>query len=107
MGAPIRYSANVVLDGNGRGAVRIAPAGKDWTIRYLSVRCSDVASEAIASLYENVIGPDYLIDVSFTGSSGDTTDTVIDVRDGYGVWIEWVGGTPGTTATVTYTGEEF
>ena len=101
-----RRSASTVLDSNGYGTLRIAPSGKDWTIHYLSVRCDTHNEEARASVYENYVGADYLIDSTFTGSSGDTTNTEIRVREGYAIVVEWVGGDPGTTATVTYTGDE-
>lgn len=101
-----RYSASTTLDAAGSGSVRIAPNGRDWAIRYLTVRTSTNVLEANASLYENYIGADYLIDATFTGSSGDTTDTVIPVLDGYAVVVEWTGGDPGAVATVTYTGDE-
>lgn len=103
--ANFRQSGSVTLDGDGSGSVRIAPSGRDWVINYLTVRTSSNAKEATASLYENYIGDDYLIDASFTGSTGDTTDTTIPVRDGYAVVIAWTGGDPGATATVTYSGE--
>ncbi len=101
-----RLSASTVLDVDGRGSVRVAPSAKDWVIKSVAVRCTTAVSEATASVYADLIGNEYLIDSTFTGSSGDTSDTIIDVRDGYAVIIEWVGGDAGATATATYSGEE-
>lgn len=106
-----RRSASVVLtdDGSGvtgSGSLRIAPVARNWQIRSLTVRCDTHVKESRATVYENHIGPDYVLDASFTGSSGDTTDTVMEVRDGYALVVEWVGGDIGATATVTFSGEE-
>lgn len=105
-----RYSEQVTLvddgAGKGRGSIRIAPSGRNWQVEYLTVKCSSHVLESIASVYENYIGPDYLVDSTLTGSVGDTTDTVIVVRDGYALIVEWVGGDVGAVATVTWTGEE-
>ena len=77
--ARFRYSDSVVLDGSGNGQVRLAPTSRNWAIDYLTVRCATHVAEARASVYENYVGPDYLIDATLTGSSGDTTDTAIRV----------------------------
>ena len=104
----MRRSASVVLDGTGYGAVRIAPSGgKQWAIKYMSVSVSTATSEAKCTIYENQIATGKVIDVTITGSSGDTTDTAIQVFDGYALWIEWQHGDAGATATVTWSGEEF
>lgn len=101
-------SAQVTLNGSGYGAVRLAPTGgKQWRIDYLTVRTSSNVKEATATIYDNQIGPGYVRDSSITGSTGDTTDTVINVLDGYAIWVEWQNGDAGATATVTYSGEEF
>lgn len=101
-----RYSASATVDGSGSASIRIAPSAKNWVIEYLTVRCSSKVLESLVSLYENQIGADYLIDTSFSGSSGDTTDTRIVVPDGYCIWIVWTGADIGGTVTATFTGDE-
>jgi hypothetical protein len=101
-----RQYANVTLDANGYGAVRLAPSAKTWDIRYLTVRVSTRVAESRVSIYDNFIGAQWLIDTTPRGSSGDTTDTHIHIDDGNAIWVVWEGGDPGATATVTYTGEE-
>lgn len=102
-----RYHASVTLDANGYGAVRLAPSAKRWVIRYLTVRASSKVAESRVSIYDNYIGEQYLIDMSRSGSTGDTTDTEMNIADGYAIWVVWENGDPGATATVTYTGEEY
>ena len=102
-----RLSQSVVLDGSGNGAVRLAPSGRDWTVRYIAVNVSTAVLEATAVVCQDQIGDAYIVDTSRTGSSGDTSDTVHDVKDGFCLYVVWSGGDPGAIATVSYSGEEY
>lgn len=101
-----RYSKQVVLDGSGNGSIRLAPSGRDWTLEYIAVNVSSNVLEASCVVCQDQIGDSYITDTSRTGSSGDTSDTVHNVRDGYCLYVVWSGGDAGATATVVYSGIE-
>lgn len=96
--------ASVVLNGAGYGAIRLAPAGAAWDITRLSVKVSTNTLEAICRVYNGQIGQLYVIDTTFIGSSGSTTDTVYHLEDGQAIYVEWTGGDAGATATVNFSG---
>lgn len=97
-------SGSITLDGSGNGTVRLAPAGEKWEVRRTRVECSTSTTEAVVRLYRNQVAPRYVIDGTESGSTGDTSDTVYFLEDGVGVIVEWTGGDPGATATVTLSG---
>lgn len=102
--ALLDYSANVVLDGSGYGEVRIAPTTEPWEIRNTSVVVSDRTSEARLRVYVGQIGDIYQMDVTYSGSSGDSSDTVYNLNEGEAIYFVWDGGTPGATASVRIRG---
>lgn len=95
---------NVTLDANGDGTLRFAPTGEKWEVDRVHVRCSSRVSEAQCRIYLAQQRPDTVIDGTYSGSSGDTTDTRIYLEDGQPMFIEWTGGDPGATATATVSG---
>lgn len=101
-----RRSGQVTLDGSGYGAIRIAPAGRDWVIQYIAVNVSTTVQESTCVVCADQIGDFYIVDSTRTGSSGDTTDTVHKVQDGHCLYIVWSGGDAGAIATVVYSGDE-
>lgn len=102
-----RYQAQVTLDVNGYGAVRVGPAGRDWIVESLSVRTNTRVLEAQFKVYANNIGELFTVDGTRSGSSGDTSDTVHYVHDGEGLWFEWSGGDASATAVAVYSGAEY
>lgn len=102
--AILNYSAQVTLNGSGYGAIRIGPAGEQWWISRTMVRASTRVKEATTTIYQTNIGANFQRDITYTGSTGDTSDTNFHLTDGDCLWVEWVGGDPGAIATVTVSG---
>src|SRR6185312_12509245 len=102
--------ANVILDGLGYGFVRIAPSTESWLLNRITVNASGPGGvgvrvkESTCNVYRMQIGPTYLVDSTFTGSSGDTSDTTHDLRPGDCLFIEWTNGDAGALAVLTYGG---
>lgn len=97
-------TVTTIADGSGSGVIRIAPAGEDWQIKYIHVQASTRVLEAVSTNYQQYIGAQYIKDATRTGSSGDTSDVVIDLNDGTPVYIVWTGGDSGTTYTANVSG---
>lgn len=104
----------VVLDSNGYGLVRVAPAAEDWMI--ISTKCKAtkygptgialaVVNEAVFGLYSPYVGDQYYLDGTYSGSSGDTTRVPIELPDGTPLFAQWTGGDPGAIATLNITGK--
>lgn len=88
----------------GTGIVRLAPTGEQWEIHNTNVLCSTRTNESLCRVYRDQIGDIYVIDGTYSGSSGDTSDTVIQLTDGQPLYYVWTGGDIGATATVRVTG---
>lgn len=101
---PIQGS--VTLDGSGNGTLRFAPAGEQWSITGVSVRATTNVLEATATLYKDYVGQAYRLSGTFAGSSGDSNDlsSPIPVVDGQPLYVQWIGGDPGATATAILSG---
>lgn len=101
---PFNTNQKVTLSGAGYGFIRFAPVGCSWQIRRIAVLCSTRVLEARCRTYVGQIGELYVVDGTYSGSSGDTTDTVIDLMDGTPLFVEWSGGDANTIATATISG---
>ena len=96
---------STVLDGEGNGEIRLAFPGQSVTIYRLTVATSPATREVLCSVFRNFVGPPYLVDNTYTGGTGDTSDTSHSLKDGSALIVRWEGGDPGARATVTYSGE--
>lgn len=102
-------AVTVVLDGSGNGKARTGPAGarETWTPAVASVSVSSNVSEAQCRIYVGPSAdPQYFVDGTLSGSTGDSTDRVAaqPVRLGWFIWAAWAGGDAGATATLNVTG---
>lgn len=97
-------SANTLLDQDGNGVITLAPRGEKWQIDLSNVVCSTHILEAEVRVYIGQIADMNQIDGTYSGSSGDRSDTVIYLHDGEQVIFVWQGGDPGAQATVKITG---
>lgn len=98
--------ATVTLDGAGSGAVRFAPAGEQWEVLNISVKCSTAVNESTAQVYIGQIGQLYRHSGTYAGSTGDnnTLEQPIILTDGQPLYVAWTGGDVGATATATLSG---
>ena len=102
----VNETQNVILDGAGNGTVRIAFPGYTTIINRITVATSPATRETQCRVYRNFVGPPYMVDSTYTGGTGDTSDTVHDIPDGDCLYIVWEAGDRGAQATVTYSGEK-
>lgn len=100
----VNETQSVVLDGEGNGSIRIAFPGKYVRLNRITVATAPATREVLCRVYRNFIGPPYLMDTTYTGGTGDTSDTVHDLPDGTALYVVWEDGDSGATATVTYSG---
>lgn len=82
----------------------IGPHGESWNVQRTSVIATSNAAEAVATTYRGLVGQQYTLDVSFAGSSGDTSDTPVFLRDGESLVAQWIGGDLFATYTLTVNG---
>lgn len=105
---PLNETVAVRLDGSGNGTASIGPLGarEKWHPANIQVSASSNVLEAQCNIY---VGdgprPDTNIGGTFSGSSGDTLDSVtVEVGVGWKVWAVWTGGDPTATATLNVMG---
>lgn len=103
MDAILNVQQQAVISGN-TATIRFGPYGESWHITRISVKCSTKVLESAATIYRGQIGDLYIQDVSYTGSTGDTSDTVHDLVDGENMYVVWTGADNGATATITISG---
>lgn len=106
---PLRDSRTTTLDGSGNGIVSFGPGrpGTYWTIRTASVKVSSNTNESTASLYRGTVNPGSLISATYSGSQ-DTDSNINDnpLFPGEVYTCQWIGGDPGATAIISFTGIE-
>jgi len=101
----------ITLNGSGAGAAQVGPVNvrEVWHPTIASVACSANVSTGVCqcNIYS---GPaalqQYFTDGTFSGDTGDSTDSVqaAEIRLGSYIIAVWSGGVPGATATLTVTG---
>lgn len=99
--------ATVTLDGSGSGTAKIGPARprEHWQVTSANISVATNTLEAICTVYMGTVaGPQTLIDTSFQGSSGDACGINQDMQTGMLIFAKWVGGDPGSVATVIVNG---
>lgn len=102
-------TVSVVLGAAGGGIVRVGPlsARETWTPSAVAVSVSSHTAEAACKLYvgDQPVQSNF-VDGTYSGSSGDSTDSLAAqrVKAGEYVWAVWTGGDPGATATMTVSG---
>jgi len=103
-------TATVLLDINGNGTASIGPlsARERWHPGMVHVKANDnPTNEAQCKVYIGDSPLDrYFRDGTFSGSSGDSTDSLQSdtVECGQKIWAVWSGGDAGVYATLNITG---
>lgn len=109
---PLNENVTVKLDVSGNGSARLGPNGHGvtWRPEVASVRASrPIVKEATAEIYVgSTATQDNYVDSTFTGSSGDSSDSVKSTYISLGafIWAVWTGGDVGSQATLTVTGTQ-
>ena len=98
------FPVSVVLDGAGNGVISFGPNGSNVRITNRSVKVATSTKQAVATTYKGFQGDNYRIDGTNSGSTGDNNSASVDLRDGELLYVAWVGGDPGATATATFSG---
>lgn len=105
---PLNISNAVKLDINGAGTVKLGPlsARESWYPTNVHVGASTNTKEAICNIYiGDTPSPATFRDSTYSGSSGDMCDGLVDVvASGWYVYAVWTGGDAGATATLAVTG---
>lgn len=104
---PFSNSARVVLDATGSGTANLGPGGVDWIVRTTTVSASTSVLQAQANTYHGGVSPANLVDGTLSGSSGDTSDTVMLLQPGDQLYCVWSGGDPGATAFMRCAGVSY
>ncbi len=92
------------LDGSGNGIVSFQATGDHVRITNLFVKVSTQTNQAVCTIYKGQIGDNYVLGNTNSGSTGQSIGGNIDLLDGETLYISWVGGDAGSTATATVTG---
>lgn len=100
----LNASAQAIVDASGIALIRFAPRGEDWEVTRITVKASTRVLEAKAAYYLTAVGDTYLQEETYSGSSGDTTDTTLFLTDGDPLYVRWTGADVGATATATLRG---
>lgn len=103
----LRDSRTVILDGSGNGTVTFGPDRNSWVIHTISVNVSSNADEPTANIYRGTPNPSSLLTGTYSGShntDSDVNDNPLYPGEVY--TCQWLGGDPGATATVSFTGIE-
>lgn len=107
---PLSESASVQLDADGNGTARLGPASalEVWRPINAHVSVSTAVKEATCTIYvgDNPGQPSTFRDSTFTGSSGDTTDSIKAdvVLSGFHIYAVWTGGDAQAIAAINVTG---
>jgi hypothetical protein len=101
-------SAQVVLDANGAGSVRLGPGrhGIRWTIRRITVQTSTATKVPIAKVYRGTAGDAAFISGTFVGSFDADDGLAEELDNGEFLTVAWTGGDAGAIATATWSGDE-
>lgn len=102
--------ASVTLDSSGNGTAGLGPlsAREVWHPEMVHVSANqNPTNEAECRIFagDDTSAPNYR-DGTFSGSSGDSTDSLQaqQVHCGHKIWAVWTGGDPGVIATISVTG---
>lgn len=105
---PLNASQPVTLDASGNGTAKLGPlsARETWRPTNVHVSVTTNVNEATCTVYVgDSPSASTFRDSSYSGSSGDMLDSLVDViAAGWYVYAVWTGGDPGAQATAVVTG---
>ena len=98
-------SLAVTASVSGYGVVTFMPrSGETWHVTAVTVSCETTVLEATCNVYRSNIGPQFLMDKTISGSTGDTSDTIHELNPGDKLIVEWVGADAGKQLAATVRG---
>ena len=101
---PLYAVQQTTVDGSGNATLQFRPSGEEWVVTAISVNVSTQTLEAQARVYRGQIGDAYYVDGSISGSTGDTSDTQHELKDGEPLYVVWTGADIGAIVSATIRG---
>lgn len=103
----VELSGEATFDSTGEATItsRTVPFGHRWRMSQLTVTTDSTTATSVA-VYRNSAQPPNVVDAVAGAGNSNTTDVPIDLVAGDRVVVQWTGGTAGTAARFTATGEE-
>lgn len=103
MDAKLDAFGQATVAGN-TASIRIGPRGESWNVTLVTVKATTKVLESVCTVYLNSVGDPFIRDITYTGSTGDTSDTQYDLRDGDALYFVWTNADNGAVVTVTLRG---
>lgn len=103
----LQENRSVILDGSGNGQVSFGPSvyGETWNIQILGVRVSSAVNEPVARVHLGAPTDLNFIGGSYSGSQDADTSLNVTLLQGQLLYVVWMGGDAGATATAVAVGE--
>lgn len=106
-GTPFVAAKTAVVAANGTAQVEMGPPGQDWLITTTTVSASTSVLKSQVSIYVGGTSSANMVEGSFSGSTGDTSDTKYLLQPGTLLYALWSGADPGATVTLRLSGRSF
>lgn len=100
-------TAPATLDASGKATAFITPVGTEkWSITNYAVHVNQGLNSTVmptCTLYTNSVDPSNQVDFTYTGAS-DAGAIPIHLEKGERLYVQWIGGIPGTQGTLSLYG---
>lgn len=105
--AQLYENYSTYFGGTGIGEIRVQPRyGEVWFVDAITVACKlPIVLESQCAIYREIVAPQYLLDQTLTGSTGDTSDTKHTLTSSDTLIIRWTGADLTTTGIATIRGQ--
>lgn len=102
---------NATVDGTGTATVTFQATAYKWQIDQITVRQTSFLTgktapvlESTCTVYRNLVSPANIVDITYTGSSGDRTSDDCYLEQGESLIVQWTGADVTTTMSCTISG---
>jgi hypothetical protein len=105
MQAQLDDFASTILDANGNGTARIGPRSsrQQWQVNNVAVYTSSTVNVPTATAYTGTPSPGSSLGGTYDGNN-DSTGVSVTLYPGQQLSVQWLGGDPGASATVSVYG---